>query len=335
MLETSRERIEDENFKRRHSKTSSDFTRIRSLPFAMVLVLILRKSVKSLQNVLNEAMTWLNLAPVTASAYSQARYKLKHTAFIELNREAVVATLYSDDDYQTFWGFRVLAVDGSKLVVPDSEEVREEFGTIAWSTGNASDLQGERPYALASVLYDVLNRVALDAVLGKAQAYEVDLAVSHLVHTRTGDLLTMDRNYPSYRLLAELSQRQRDFVISCSSASFNPARRMLKGEGPDSQVVTLNPCAGQTALIRQRGLPTSLTVRFVRVRLSTGEYEVLVTSLCDETRYPGEGFLELYGLLKTRLELENFTGTGATGFPCHRLPVGVGITIDRRGASPT
>lgn len=276
---------------------------------------------KSLQNILNEAMTWLDLAPVTASAYSQARYKLKHTAFIELNREAVVATLYSDNDYRTFWGFRVLAVDGSKLVLPDSEEVREEFGTIAWSTGKASDFQGERPYALASVLYDVLNRVALDALLGKAQAYEVDLAVSHLAHTRTGDLLTMDRNYPSYRMLAELSQRQRDFVIRCSSASFSPARRMLKGEGPDSQVVTLSPCAGQISLIRQRGLPTSLTVRFVRVRLSTGEYEVLITSLCDQTRYPSEGFLELYGLrwgietfyglLKTRLELENFTGTGA------------------------
>jgi Transposase DDE domain len=48
---------------------------------------------------------------------------------------------------------------------------------------------------------------------------------------------------------------------------------------------------------------------------------VLVTSLLDETRYPSTGFLELYGLrwgietffglLKTRLELENFSGTQA------------------------
>ena len=276
---------------------------------------------KSLQNVLNEAMTWLDLAPVTASAYSQARYKLKHTAFIELNREAVVETLYSDNHYQTYWGFRVLAVDGSKLILPDSEDVREEFGTIAWSTGKTSEIQGERPYALASVLYDVLNRIALDATLGRANAYEVNLAIDHLVHTRAGDLLTMDRNYPSYRMLAELTRWQRDFVIRCSSASFSPARRMLKGEGPDSQVVTLSPSVEQIALVRQQGLPASLTVRFVRVRLSTGEYEVLVTSLCDETQYPNEGFLELYrlrwgietfyGLLKTRLELENFTGTGA------------------------
>jgi len=78
--------------------------------------------VKSLQNVVNEAMTWLGYPPVSASAYSQARYKLKHTAFIELNQAAVVDTLYGDDDYQRLWGFRIL-VDGSKLALPDCPDV--------------------------------------------------------------------------------------------------------------------------------------------------------------------------------------------------------------------
>lgn len=276
---------------------------------------------KSLQNVVNEAMTWLGYPPVSASAYSQARYKLKHTAFIELNQAAVVDTLYGDDDYQRFWGFRILAVDGSKLVLPDCPDVRGTFGTIAWANGKSAEIEGERPYALASVLYDVLNRVALDARLGKAKAYEVDLAVGHLAHTRAGDLLTMDRNYPAYRLLAELNQRGRDFVIRCSAASFAQVRQMLKGEGPDSQTVTLTPCAAQRPGIRDLRLPLSVTVRLVRVLLSTGEYEVLVTSLLDGDLYSTEGFRELYhwrwgietffGLLKTRLELENFTGMGA------------------------
>jgi hypothetical protein len=287
----------------------------------LVLVLVMRHSVKSLQNAVNEAMTWLGLPPVTASAYSQARYKLKHTAFIELNQAAVVDNLYGDSDYQRYWGFRVLAVDGSKLVLPDTGAIREEFGTVAWTNGKTAEIQGERPYALASVLYDVLNRVALDATLGEAKAYEIDLAVAHLPHTRAGDLLTMDRNYPSYRMLAELGRHGRDFAVRCSAASFAEARRMLKGEGAASQVVTLTPCAGQLAAIRGLGLPLSLTVRFVRVLLTTGEYEVLVTSLQDAYLYPTEGFLELYrlrwgiesfyGLLKTRLGLENFTGTGA------------------------
>lgn len=41
----------------------------------------------------------------------------------------------------------------------------------------------------------------------------------------------MDRNYPSYRMMAELSRHQRDFVIRCLAASFKDAQRMLKGEG--------------------------------------------------------------------------------------------------------
>ena len=316
----TQERIEADDFKSLHRQNAKAFTRERSLSFALVLVLVMRNSVKSLQNVVNEAMTWLGQPPVTASAYSQARYKLKHTAFIELNQVAIVETLYGDADYQRFWGFRVLAVDGSKLVLPDNEGIREAFGTIAWTGGKTAEIQGERPYAVASVLYDVLNRVALDATLGKAKAYEIDLAVGHLPHTRAGDLLTLDRNYPSYRMLAELSRHGRDFAVRCSAASFAEARRMLKGEGEDNQVVTLTPCAGQLAAIRRQGLPLSLSVRLVRVLLSTGEYEVLVTSLLDGYLYPTDGFLELYrlrwgietfyGLLKTRLELENFTGIG-------------------------
>lgn len=46
----SQKRITADEFKERHRQTDTAFTRVRSLPFALVLVLILRKSVKSLQN---------------------------------------------------------------------------------------------------------------------------------------------------------------------------------------------------------------------------------------------------------------------------------------------
>lgn len=96
---------------------------------------------------------------------------------------------------------------------------------------------------------------------------------------------------------------------------------MLRGEGPDSLLASRTPCAGQAAQIRRLGLPISLAVRFVRVRLAAGEDEVRVTSWLDKSWYPTASFLELYGLrggietfhglLKTRLDLESFSGTGA------------------------
>lgn len=309
-----------ETFKDKHRVAKSAFTRVRSLPFELVLVMILRKSVKSLQNVVNEAMLWLETDTVTASAFCQARYKLKHTAFIELNQQAVVEPMYADDDYQRFWGFRVLAVDGSKVILPNNKETRAVFGTINYTNGKNKQLLGEHCYGRASVLYDVLNRIAIDATLAPVKAYEVDLAIAHLQHTTATDLLLMDRNYPSYRMMAELSQRQRQFVIRCSTNSFKTARQLAKGTGLASQVVTLTPPDGTQAQNRKLGLPERLSVRFIRVMLKTGEAEIIVTSLLDEHTYPTADFAELYrlrwgietfyGLLKTRLALENFTGQG-------------------------
>lgn len=116
--------------------------------------------------------------------------------------------------------------------MPDSESVREDFGTPPWTGGKNSELQGERPYALASVPYDVLNRVALDATLSQADTYEVDLAVGHLAHTRPGDRLLMDRNFPSYRMLAEMAVRGRDFAVALLGGLVRPDAADAAGRRP-------------------------------------------------------------------------------------------------------
>ncbi len=93
---------------------------------------------------------------------------------------------------------------------------------------------------------------------------------------------------------------------------------MLAGKGLGDVVVTVKPSKNTRVQVRGEGLPTELTVRFVRVTLDTGEYEVLATSLLDQKQYPLSCFKALYymrwgietfyGTLKTRLLLENFTG---------------------------
>ena len=117
---------------------------------------------------------------------------------------------------------------------------------------------------------------------------------------------------------ATLYKLDKQYVIRCSAASFAQARNMLKGEGPDSQIVTLKPCHSKRQEIKDNNLPEQITVRFVRVLLETGSSEVLVTSLLDEIQFPTEEFLDIYhmrwgvegfyAILKTRLNLENFSG---------------------------
>ena len=68
------------------------------------------------------------------------------------------------------------------------------------------------------------------------------------MHSTGVSPVVMDRNYPSYRMAATLHQQQRGFVIRCSRASFKQARAMLRGEGANSQCVTLRPGTDQAQL---------------------------------------------------------------------------------------
>ena len=251
---------------------------------------------------------------VSAAAFSKARAKLKHTAFIALNQKTVVETMY-EHEHERFHGHRILAIDGSKVILPNTDDMRDAFGAVPIKN---KDMEGTYVCGLASVLYDVLNRVALDATLARGDAYEVDEAQQHLACVEEGDMVICDRGYCSYRMLASVLQTKADFVIRCSSQSFAVAQKMFAGGGLDDRTVTLYPSAQCRKQYGDTPYPKSLTVRFVRLTLSTGETEVLVTSLLDTDRYPLSMFKALYwkrwgietfyGILKHRLGLENFTG---------------------------
>jgi hypothetical protein len=327
IIQTIKALLHDSTFKQQHRVNPQDFSRNRQLTFIIVVLLILQKSLKSLQLVLNEffeklasAMGWVVIS-VTASALTQARQKLSHTAFIDLNRKGIVDVYYATDTYQTWQGFRLVGIDGSKIRLPDTHSIREAFGTISISNQYEKEL-GAYPWGLCSVCYDVLNDIALDAVLARGTAYEVDLAVEHLKGMGAKDLLIFDRNYPSYRFLATLSQRKMrggcEWLGRCSRGSFKEVQQLFETDDVDSRIVTLRPHHTQKKEIQALDLPQKIIVRLVRVILDNGEVEVLVTSLMDEIRYPTAVFKALYHLrwgvetffdrVKNRLNLENFTG---------------------------
>jgi len=75
-----------------------------------------------------------------------------------LNKKAVLDVLYGDNNYEKAWGFRLLAIDGSKIHLPNTPEIVQEFGTIKFETTVDKKITGEHGYALASVMYDPLNK---------------------------------------------------------------------------------------------------------------------------------------------------------------------------------
>jgi len=108
------------------------------------------------------------------------------------------------------------------------------------------------------------------------------------------------------------------FLGRCSKSSFKQAQQLFKQHFIYSKTVTLTALGDVRKKCRRLGLPETITVRFVRVGLSTGEVEVLVTSLLDGDKYTAQRLKELYhlrwgietffGVLKERLKIDNFTG---------------------------
>jgi hypothetical protein len=285
---------------------------------ARLLVLFLLKSVKSLQLVLNEFFIKLSDShqTVTASAFTQARANLSHTAFIELNEKAVLESVYSEKDYKTYLGHRLIAIDGSKSILPNSAPIRQEFGTIRIAN-QKPETKGEYCGALISVAYDVLNRISITGTIARLKSYEVNLAQEHLVHLNLEDLLIFDRGYASYYFFALLCHENRNFVCRCSKGSFKEVQEMFKSEVL-SKIVKLKVPSRQKKKVQEAGLEEEIEIRLVKVVLETGEIEVLATALKDEKKYKTEDFKELYNfrwgvegfyeVVKSRLNLENFTG---------------------------
>src|SRR5271166_6052354 len=177
LVETLRRRLRDQNFLARHRVRPQDFTRERQLTFPLLMLFVLQQTVKSIQRHLHEFLDELAQGqmfdPVTSGAVTHARAKLKESAFIELNRDCVLPAIYGPEHPIQRWReHRLLGVDSSLVRLPDRPELGQTFG---WQTvANQHGATGTRyPEARLSVVYDLLNRVGLDARLEPSTLSEV------------------------------------------------------------------------------------------------------------------------------------------------------------------
>ena len=98
LIQKLRRQLCDLQFTQRQRVRPEDFTRERQLTFPIVMLFVLQKTVKSIQRHLHEFLNELAgegvFEPVTAGAWTHARAKLRHTAFIELNQTTVLPSAY-------------------------------------------------------------------------------------------------------------------------------------------------------------------------------------------------------------------------------------------------
>lgn len=234
--------------------------------------------------------------PPTKSALCQARGQLQPEALRSLI--GVSAVRIREHSQAADWhGYRVLAVDSTVLRMPTAQACADHFGGMHTAHG------AFRPLARASAVLDVARDSFVDAYLGRYDEDDRALAQHHLPALTEGDLLVMDRGYPSRALFTQLHQQGLKFCMRLSQ-TWSETKRVLRGCVSD-----------QTCDLGAPGVP--LPLRILRHALPNGKVIVLVSNVMQTDITPHD-FAALYRgrwrieecfkLIKARLQVENWSG---------------------------
>jgi len=238
---------------------------------------------------------------MSQQAFSLARQKIKWEAFRELY-ELTVNGHYENyqDEIQRWNGYRIHAVDGSKLSLPNDEPLREYYGTSG--AGNKS------PTAQGSMLYDIFNDLVVDARIEPMSVDERTLASLHIEQLaglesfkEWQELILFDRGYPSFALIQELIGKKIRYVMRVREKFSTKIDALSRGD----HFITLESGEEQ------------IQVRVLKFRLSSGAEETLITDILEK-KHGMKAFKALYfkrwpietkyDELKNKLEIENFSG---------------------------
>lgn len=273
------------------------FTRNRKLSYLSVFLTILDVGRETLQIKLCRLLPKMKCEECSQQAFSKARGNMDHTAFKELF-DFLVENANNDPDMCTteeIPGYLVLAIDGSKVALPNLPEFREKYFT----TGSGAT----SPTALISTVVSVTDGRIVDAVWSekcderKCARHHMDVLDKYFGDGKTVVMLLMDRGYPSDEFLKDIVDRKFAFCLRCKN-------RM------NSELAAL-----PEVYDGEYTFPSGVKVRCVRFPLDSGETETLVTSDWNMSveelkrlyfrRWASE---KEYLTIKNRLELENFTG---------------------------
>ena len=301
-LLSSKMMIEEFTFKCSNRISPSYFTRTGKMGFKETILFMLNMINKSVQVELNEFFEVILRKDdsISKQAFSENRQKIYPKVFIELN-DRINKVIYEEcDEYELWNGYRLSAIDGTSIELPNTELLRNEFGHAKNQHATVGVAR-----ASAACIFDVINRIVIKSKIDKYNTSERKMAeemiLDMIATSSMNELILFDRGYPSSELIAKLIENNVYFLMRLSSKAFK----------------TLIKVDAQDQIIEIKHKNKLYTARVIRFFLDSGVEEILITNLFDES-FKIEDFKELYfkrwGVeikydeLKNRLEIENFSG---------------------------
>lgn len=272
-------------------------------------MLILNLFKESAEYNLATLLPQIDIKPVKGATFSIARYKIKLSFFLELNK-------MMSEHIQTLkpklWnGFRLIAGDGTTVNLPPSSKIKEHFGIFAVSDGNTHTC-----LANACMLYDVLSNLVVDTIISPCSIGEGTLMDHMLKNPQFSNaIILLDRGFGYFSTCKKIINKQLSFCIRLKTSQSDFAKKALLN--PLTEFVTdWLPSEGERLTCRQNGIDTEpIKVRVTKIILPAGEIEVLVSNLFIAAIDQSD-MRELYGMrwgveegfkkLKPKMKLEQF-----------------------------
>ena len=267
-----------------HRLNSSAFVRRRKLPFDRIASTLIHLAKNSLQIVCNKLGDYFQMeVPASKQAFSQARLNLSYSCFQALNDQAL-QTFYTRDVRGLWKDYRVFAADGSTLRLPESSDTLAHFGR--WDRGGENRSENCPVMGRISEFTDVASGFIVSAALlpwcigeQTMAGSQLGLVVEKMREVGQEKLLFIyDRGYPSKDFFSLHHQLKVDFVFRVPRG-FNKALDALGGS--ETKVLQL-----------YEGMPP---FRAAVYELSSGEKEVLLTSVVDQDLFSYEELFNVYG----------------------------------------
>jgi hypothetical protein len=218
------------------------------------------------------------VGPVSKSALCQARYRLGPRPLVELFHRVCrpCATPLTPEAFR--FGLRLMAIDGTKEAVPDSEANAKVFGYSTTKQGQPSPF----PLVQAVYLVECGTHMVVDAGFWSYHTSERVGGLRLLRSLEAGMLLMWDQGFHGYAMASATLKRQAHFLGRV------PRNVVLRANQPladGSFLAWLRP-ADRGPVASRRG--PALLVRVVEYTLDApgrtghGEHHRLMTSLLDE-----------------------------------------------------
>ena len=302
-------------------KNKKAFTRKRKMPVCDIIISIMTSKKQTCAMELRNFFKLKDREEISKQAYFKARQNLDPEVFTYLNDNYLNNFYKHPDEVKTWKGYIVLAIDGSKVEIPNSEENREKYGVLRNQNETESPAR-----AMISGMFDVFNKFFLDLQICNIHESELDAAEKNLeaikrIGIEQKAIIIFDRGYPSFEILYYLEKLGLKYIIRLPSTGFDKERASVKS---DDEEITLeinnnrlrNVKSRNSEIYKEMKNLKSINTRLVSENTPAGQKFSVFTNLpseisseeiCDAYFFRWK-IEEAYHTLKNKMKFESVSG---------------------------